>query len=238
MILWSILLIISVVLTVALIAFVLPKFFLAEELLGANNGKFFSFDRGIKKINDDGDVKRIVYAPAPKYRRAVDRYSLSYDGNKITFMAHACDDVNYLDYDVILFDDKNKVFKVLNVREKVGRDGVTKEIELPKETSYVNVRVNVKDEEKFSVGYTKKIPAKNTALFLLFNLLILALELIFLRVCCAGLVGGLYKESFLLDGDGIVLMIALSAAALAVDFIVVFAVLKSYGKRTRKNNGE
>lgn len=229
MVVWIVLLILSVILTITLIAFALPKVLLSEEVLGANSGKFFSYDRGYKKIAD-GDVKRIVYAPAPKYRRAIDRYALSSDGKEITLIAHAHDGVKNLEYDVFLFDEQDKVFKVIGVKETV-KDGMTKPLVLPEKTSYVNVRVTRADGEVFGGGYTKKIPSKNLFLFLLFNFLILAMELVFLNVACAKVFGGLYTESFLLDASGVKFVLITTGIAVALDTLISFVILKSYGKK-------
>lgn len=231
MIIWIVLAVLSVILTITLIAFALPKVLLSEEILGANSGKFFSYDRGYKKVAD-GDVRHIVYAPAPKYRRAIDRYALSSDDKEITLIAHAKDGVKNLDYDVFLFDEQDKVFKVINVKETIKEaDGTTKPLVLPEKTSYVNVRVNRADDEVFGNGYTKKIPAKNLFLFLLFDFLVLAMELVFLNVACAEIFGGLYTETFLLDSVGVKFVLITTGIAVALDLLISFIILKSYGKK-------
>ena len=55
-------------------------------------------------------------------------------------------------YDVALFDKNGKVFKVLNVREEVGRAGYAREIALPRKTEYVSLYLNAADSVRRGGG--------------------------------------------------------------------------------------
>ena len=228
---YFIILIASLVLTVILSAFVLPKIFLTEELMGANRGKFLSFDRGVKKIINDG-VKWIVYAPLPKFRRFIPRYalSLSESGDK-AFFAQVKKGTKRIDFDVLMFDENNEVFKILNVKESVEGKRVTQKIALPQNTAYVNVKINEADGVKFGSFYKKSVPKENAALYVLFSFLIVALETLLAKVLLTKAFGGIYTEGNLLDPDGIALTAIICAVAAVLYAILTTVVIALSSKR-------
>lgn len=232
MVLYLILFIASVVLTVALIAFALPKILLTEELMGAKRGKFSSFDRGVKKIVNDG-VKWIVYSPAPKFRRFIPRYalSLSESGEKC-FFAQVKKGTKRLDYDVLMFDENNEVFKRLNVKESVDGKRVTKKIVLPQNTSYVNVKINEADGVKFVSAYKKRVPKKNLTAFALFSFLTVAIETLLARVLLTQAFGGIYTESNLLDENSVLFTVILCAVA-AVTYTLLVSIVVAVGSKRK-----
>lgn len=104
--------------------------------------------RIIKEVKGES----IVYDAAPDVSHVIPQYLLSERNGEKLLVCKLDESVRSVDYDVALFDKNGKVFKVLNVREEVGRAGYAREIALPRKTEYVSLYLNAADSVRRGVG--------------------------------------------------------------------------------------
>lgn len=92
--------------------------------------------RGIKKIIFN-DGKCIVYEPSHSIRDAVNQYSLIKKNNSKYIKCKLGDGINFIQYEIVVFNSKNKIIDLISVNEKISERGYTQAVELPQDTSYV-----------------------------------------------------------------------------------------------------
>ena len=205
----------------------LPKRYLREGFLIST-----SPDRGLRNIKEK-EGRSIVYEPTPKVRKYIKQYILSSRHGKKILICKIDENIRYLNYDVVLFDRNDKVFKVLNVREVIARAGYTKRVELDDDTSYVTLVLREVDKKKFSAETVTTASTGNVMKYVFFGGLATFIEIILLSVCCVLIFGGIYSESFFYSIKNILFLTVLGVVALFIFFTATVYVVKS--KRTTKN---
>ncbi|MBE6547578.1 MAG: hypothetical protein E7667_01685 [Ruminococcaceae bacterium] len=129
----GIILIASLTLYVFLIGMLLPGILLRLQFI-----KGPIKDRGIEKYTSP-DGRAIVYEPEVRFRKYIKQYMLcSMDGNK--YIKCLIDPkINQLKYDVLVFDNQDKLIDVIGVAEQTNQGEYTRAVQLPERTSYVSV---------------------------------------------------------------------------------------------------
>lgn len=190
--------------------------------------------RIIKEVKGES----IVYDAAPDVSHVIPQYLLSERNGEKLLVCKLDESVRSVDYDVALFDKNGKVFKVLNVREEVGRAGYAREIALPRKTEYVSLYLNAADGVCRGVGAPAgKIPKRHVVLYIAVFLAAVFLSVWLLRICIANLFGGLYGESFLHDSsqNAVVAVMWLAVTFLDVLFALIMFKVKNRTKKRRKS---
>lgn len=225
MFIWIVISIIVIVAAVSVSAFLLPKIYLKDRYALSKSN-----DRGIKKVLEKNGVS-MVFEPALKWRKYLRQYILSERQGKKRLKCKIHEDIAYLSYDVALFNSRNEVFDVLTVREKIEEKGYTRTVDLPDETSYVAVTVNEVDGKDFSQGVEpiRTADKKNVRPFLFWSAVCILMETFCLKVCCANLFGGVFKEVFVLNWQT-----TLVTAGTALVLIVLQAAITRRVFRTSK----
>lgn len=223
---WIIALIAIAATFVALSAFVLPRllFYTKYDVSG-------SADRGIKKVDeDDGSV---VFEPSPEAKQFISGYALSVRDEKRVLVCKLCKKLAYLDYDVIVFDKDDKVLRVFNVKEDVADKEYTRVVELPDATEYVSLMINEADGQKFAHKVVKNVSAGRILAFIACTAVLIVAAVFGVKVCCAYLFAGLFRESFIALGKSNAVTAVIAAAAVAIDIIftvIAFAVRRATSK--------
>ena len=134
------------------ISYILIAFYLPRILLRPKCDTDKMSDRGIKKyVYEDG--RGILYEPEIAARRYVKQYIIfTKDGAKY-FKCFTVDHVRHIKYDVLAFDNKNKLIEVLSVDELLRGANMTKALALPEATSYVSFALRSADN--MYIGTTK-----------------------------------------------------------------------------------
>lgn len=112
--------------------------FMPHFLFDPDCKKMKMVDRGLKKyIFPEG--RGVLYEPDMKYRRYINKYLLfEYKGKKY-IKCRIADDVDSLRYEVALFDNKNRLIKIVDVAENIVNRCETKSTPIPQNTSYASI---------------------------------------------------------------------------------------------------
>lgn len=95
-------------------------------------------DRGLKKYTYP-DGRAVSYEPHPSIRKYINRYILLTSNGYKFFKCRLDTEVKHTDFSVIMFNSKNRVIDVLDVKVTNNLGNETQMIELHKDTSYVSV---------------------------------------------------------------------------------------------------
>ncbi|MCH5164819.1 MAG: hypothetical protein J1G01_00260 [Clostridiales bacterium] len=199
---------------IAFAGFVLPKilFYTRFEIDG-------TADRGIKKIDED-DRFGIVCEPPLEARKYIKEYALTRSDDKSVLVCKLGSELNYIDYDILVFDEKDKPQRVFNVKENVTGKEYTRVVELPSGTAYVSLFVNEADGQKFRHSFEKHASTGRVAAFIALSAVLIALAVIGIKVCFAYLFAGIFRESFIVLGKSTAVTAIIFAAVTLVDIIL------------------
>lgn len=215
----------SVVLFLTLMTLVLPKYILrvSYKIGGA-------CDRGVKKCLFKGQ-HCMVYDSSKENKPIIKQYILLQEEGYKSLRCKVTSNVEYLDYDIVLYNRYNKVFKVINVKEDIVGVEMTRSTRLPDETSYIRIivkRVNRTDMKRKPI---MRITKGSIFLFSFLAVLFTAVETFVVRACCSYCFGDVFRESFIASTEG---LIVVGVLALAMGLLGGIAVAISAAKRARK----
>lgn len=231
---WIFALIALVAVFLVIATLVLPKLFLHNKC--ALTG---SIDRGIKRtVSRRGES--CLYEPSPKLRRYIKKYVLTVRDGKKVLVCKLGKNFKFLDYDIVVFDDQNKVRCVLNVKEALTGNGFTRVIRLPDETAYVSLNVNGVDDMIFPHRVLSRVSGVKVLIFALCSAALVLFTVVGLRICCSYLFGGVFSESLLIEHNSTIFTIIIGSAVafadLALTLVCVFVINnKGAGKKERKS---
>ena len=170
---WAIIINVFASIYVFLVARLLPHFLFTSE-----RKKIPLSDRGLKKyVFPDG--RGVVYEPAVKYRGFLKKYLLfEYKGKKY-IKCHLSDDVDSLRYEAALYDNQDRLIKVIEIAENITKRCETKSTPIPKEASYACVVLKKVNEtevfdslKRFSIKKIAIFAAITTAMTVIYGALI------------------------------------------------------------------
>lgn len=227
MLIWIIISIIVLAVAVSVSAFLLPKIYLKDRYVLSN-----SDDRGIKKVLEKNGVS-MVFEPALKWRKYIRQYVLSERQGKKRLLCKIHEDIAYLSYDVALFNNRDEVFDVLTIREKIKDQGYTQTVALPDETSYVAVTVNEVDGKDFCDGIkpVRTTNRKNVRPFLFWSSVSILMETFCFKVCCANLFGGVFKEVFILNWETTLTTLVMAVVLILMHVAITRRVFRTSRKK-------
>lgn len=186
-----------------------------------------SSDRGIKKFRDASGVG-ILFVPALKIRKYINQYILYEKGTQSYLYAKIRDDIQYIDFDIVAFDDENKIIKVLAVKELIEKKGTTSVIALPEGTSYVSLILNQVNNDKIEKDEHSGIELKMLIPFCVISSILIIAECFIIKYCLSQMVGGLYAELFnsSIGSIFITIGIGLGLSAIATAALIIGLKLK------------
>ena len=220
MLIWAGLLILTMVAALSIASIALPRMFLRTRYTVDKSN-----DRGIKKVYERNGMS-LVFEPELKWRKYVKQYVLAERYGKKELMCKLDNAITFIDFDVVCFNNQNKVFSVIKVKDLVDGKGVSKVVELPDDTSYVSIVVSRVDGMQYEDHLTAKIKAGKLFRFSWLCSLVLFIEILFVKVCLANIYGGVFKESFVLNGKSTLVTLAIAGILIAINFIVTAIAVK------------
>ena len=220
-----IVLVVSVIIYIALMTMVLPKGIL-KVVYKVNEPT----DRGSKKCLFEGK-NCIVYNSSKENRQYIKQYILLQEEGYKSLKCKLAPLVDYLDYDVVLFDRYNKVFGVINVKEDILGFELTRSTRLPDETAYVRIVIRKVNKLTLTKKPLVKIKGGSIFGFGLVATLMTAIEAFIVRACCSYSFGGLFRESFISSTQGILFI---GILAVVTGIIGAVAVALGASKRAKR----
>lgn len=191
MLLWTLILILTILVYAFLIVWALPKLILKSKYpITAPT------DRGLKKYKFNDDDYAVVYEPSLSMRKYVTQYIIAKRNGKKTFQCRIAPNVTFIDFDIVLFDAYGSCFHVINSMDIVGTDGFSEETELPAQTAYASIMVNQVNDKKMGKAQEAQIDKWRLVAF---GGAALVLS-VGLSVCSmyafSNIFGGLFRETF------------------------------------------
>ena len=116
-----------------LIAFYLPRLIMKPIPCGRRMR-----DRGIKKYAYEGG-RAVIYMPEIPARKYVKQYMLCTEGGAKYLRCYVNGRVRYIEYDVYVFNSKNKLIDIIGVKELLSGGDTTGAVKLPFDTAYVSL---------------------------------------------------------------------------------------------------
>jgi hypothetical protein len=177
----------------------------------------------------------LVFEPEEKWRKYVKQYILSERNGKKVAVCKVDKEINYLEYNLVVFNAFNQVVKVVDVKDFVNGAGITKEVELPEETSYLSLNVAMVEDKPLNNNIVGKLKKGNVAKFVLINVAIVIAEAVCFRICLANLLGGVYRESYVFNINSLIVFGILVVGLILVNslttVISVVAAVRSAGRK-------
>jgi hypothetical protein len=137
--------------------------------------------------------------------------------------------------DVVLFNNQDKVFSVIKVKDFVDGSGYGKVVSLPEETSYVTIEITRVDGQVYEDHLTAKISGGKLFKFLLCCSFVLVMEIMCVKVCMANLFGGVFKESFVVNWKSTLVTLIIASVAIVLNVITTAIAVKARERRYVKN---
>ena len=215
----------SVVLYMVIMTMILPKAMLKVTYRTAG-----PVDRGVKRCTFEGKLCN-VYTSSKENRPYIKQYLLLRESDHKILKCKVAPNVEYLDYDIVLFNRYGKVFKVINVKEDILGMDTTRNTRLPKDTAYVNIVIRQVNRTKLKKTPSMKVSGFKIFKFSIVTMVLTAAEAFVVRACCSLAFGDVYRESFIASRFGFIVI-----ALLAVFVGVVGAISASISasRRARK----
>jgi hypothetical protein len=208
-------------------AIVLPKVFL-EGSYDVND----SADRGVKTI-DEIDGRSIIYEPNLAARKYIKQYILSERSGKKCIVCKYSDNVQYIDYDVVLFDEFGETFKVINVEEIVKGNHISDRIEIPNESCFATIMVHRANDEESKQSAMKTVSSKKIAAYVILSALSIIIATSCVKLCCAELLGGLFDEIFMVSIYSTLVTVIVCVVLVALNVVSAIFIIKSKNKKIK-----
>ena len=217
---WIFLLAGSVVFFFIVEMLILPKCFLESRYTIGQTA-----DRGIRKYKSANDGVYFVYEPGWLVRRHIKQYVIALEDDRKCLTCMLEEGIEYIRFDVVLFNTSNRVFKVLNVTQLIRDRAYTDEIELPPETAYVTLILNQVNQREFPRIARAKISAGKLVAYGILTCITAMATAYCMNLSFAHLFGKVFRESYAasLWENVTVLGVALAASVVGT-LILSFAI--------------
>lgn len=225
MVVWAFILVIVIVATVFIATYALPRIYLKLRYTVNKSN-----DRCIKRVYEKHG-QSMVFEPEERWRKYINQYVLAERKGKKEMVCKVDKDLSYIEFDVVIFNANSKVTQVIKVKDYVNNTGLTKPIELPEETSYVTVNVLRADNRLFEDHLTAKIPAGRKFRFILINAATVLMEVICFKICFANLFGGVFRDSLLINVEGLISSAIFAGVLIVLNTIIVAIAVKAREKK-------
>ena len=228
---YGLLIIVSLVAFSALLRFVIPLIFLRVKY---SVGR--SLGRGLKTYKYPTG-RAVLYEPHPTIRKYINKYLLFVHEGYKYFKCTVDEGIKSLDFELIMFNNKNKIVDVINVCADIDASATSSEILLHPDTSYV--AINLKEANGFDV---KRLTRSYYTIFQIIVYFLLVFGLAFVEINAVSdlaielFKAALERDSIAIATGSLYLMSSFAIAAMAV-FIVIMSGRKKgievvlYGKK-------
>ena len=176
--------------------------------------------RGLKRCLFEGK-RCCVYQPDRQTLPYVHQYLLLEKDDQKVLKCKVSEDVEYMDYDVIVFDRHDKVTSVIHVKENILLSPYTRETVLPPDASYVRLRVRqVNGNAKEDSTPLMSLSVGKAILYVITVILLTAIQCLVMRISCAFIFGGVFREDFIRSDFGLISCGVLSLAMGLLSLVV------------------
>ena len=206
---------------------VFPKCFLESEYsIGQTS------DRGIRKYKTATDGVYFLYEPNWFVRHFIKQYVIAVTDEGKTLTCKLDEGIDYIRYDVVLFDASDRVFKILNVQQLVENGLYTDEVELPPETAYVTLALNQVNRRIFPKAARAKVSPRRLMFYGLATCATAMVTAFCMNLSFAHMFGKVFRESYAasMAENVAVLGVALVAAAICTVVLSLVILLKNKKK--------
>lgn len=220
-----IILIASVAVYITIVNFILPRLILkvSYEVKEPN-------DRGVKRCIFNGK-RCVVYKTGNENKPFIKQYAIVQEDGYKSLKCKVAPELEYIDYDIVLFNRYNEVFKVINVKEEICGVDYTRATTLPNETSYISIVVRKANKLDLKRKPIARVVPSSLLAFACVTALISIVEAFVIKISCAYCFGGVFRESFISSNSGLLISIAL---AVAIGALGLFAVVTSVRRKARQ----
>lgn len=206
---------------------VFPKCFLESEYsIGQTS------DRGIRKYKTATDGVYFLYEPNWFVRQFIKQYVIAVTDEGKALTCKLDEGIDYIRYDVVLFDASDRVFKILNVQQLVENGLYTDEVELPPETAYVTLALNQVNRRIFPKAARAKVSPRRLMFYGLATCATAMVTAFCMNLSFAHIFGKVFRESYAasMAENVAVLGVALVAAAICTVVLSLVILLKNKKK--------
>ena len=225
MVVWAFILLIVIVATVFIATYVLPRIYLKLRYTVDKSN-----DRCIKRVYEKHG-QCMVFEPEEKWRKYVNQYILAERKGKKELVCKVDAELSYIEFDIAIFNANGKVTQVIKAKDYVNNGGITQPVELPEETSYVTINVLRADNRLFEDHLTAKIPAGKKFKFVLINTETIIMEVVCFNICLANIFGGLFRDSLLINVEGLISSAIFAGVLIFLNTIMVAIAVKAREKK-------
>ena len=224
---WILLLAGSVICFFILEMLVFPRCFLRSKYKIGQTA-----DRGLRKYKTSEDGFYFLYEPNWLVRRYIKQYIIAAEDGRKTLTCKVEDGVDYLRYDVVLFDTSDRVFKILNVQQLVENGTCTEGIELPSHTAYVTLLLNQVNQREFPRTAVSRVSSKKLVVYGILTCATAMATAFCVNVSFAQLFGKVFRESYMTSiiHNALILGVALAASAVGALLLSLVVAAKNNKK--------
>ena len=199
------------------------KFLCVKYLISAPEG------RGMRRCIFNGK-RCVLYEAARRTRRYIRQYLLTEEGGLKLLLCKTNGNVAYLEYDVVLFDRYNKVFRIVNVKESIPSGDYTKPLQLPSETAYVSLVLRRVNGTVIPGRRLTRLPVGQIFSYVLLTLFLSLLQAFAVMVSCAYMFGGVFRESFIRTPEAIFTSLVLALVMALVGLLPAVVTARKRSK--------
>ena len=220
MVTWILLLIGSAALFFVLEMLVFPKCFLKSKYsIGETS------DRGIRKYKNTGDGFYFLYEPNWFVRRFIKQYVIAVEDGYKTLTCMLDSGVEYVRYDVVLFDKSDRVFRILNVQQTPENGVYTEAIELPENTAYVTLALDQVNHRVFPKVVSAKVPVRKLVSYGVATCITAVATAFCMNLSIARLFGKVFRESYVTSFANNVALLGVALAASVIGTLAISVAL-------------
>ena len=173
----------------------------------------------------------MVFQPEEKWRKYIDQYVLSERNGKKELMCKVDPELEYIEFDVVVFNNRDKLECVIKNKELLEQNGYTKIVELPEETSYVSINILKVENQAFEDHVSGKVKKENFGKFLLGSSAVIIMEAIFAKICLANIFGGVLRESFVVNFMSLLISLAIVVVMILINVLLSSIAIKMREKK-------
>jgi hypothetical protein len=220
MIVWVFILVALIALTIFIATYALPSIYLRLRYTVDKTN-----DRCIKRVYEKHG-QSMVFEPEEKWRNYIEQYVLAERKGKKELMCKVDKSLDYIEFDIVVFNAMNKVSKIIRAKDGVNGSGFTKPIELPEDTSYLSINIIRADNRLFEDHLTAKVSIGKKIKFLLINALMVITEVICFKICFANLFGGLFRDSMIINLEGLIFSGLVAGVLIILNTVITVIAVK------------
>ncbi len=233
MLLWRILLGVSVVLLILFVILLVKKRLLKTKYMYS-----YMLDRLVRMNKTDEVNSEFVFSPINESAEYIQEYILSKNKKGKYFIGEYSGEYNTISFYIIVFNKKEKAFKVMEVKDNKPKK-FTPSISLPKKCKSVNLLIKSVDSKIINPYAIEPVLKRRIVLFSFLVSMSLFMALFAVRGVLVEIFGKVYKDYFMRGWYNYYGLIVMGGVAI-IHFILMILILliknNYFSKKGEKNN--